>query len=145
VCWSGRRRPRRYCWRRWVVPRPRTRRRLPYRRGGLGSLVTAIRQLNIEVPAAVDAEVELYRELPKARETAQSDYAAAVLNLRAVEPAQFDAAKAAVVDTSMNVFALMQGVDAVLIDTAARRLTDQVYDATPDWESAVVDRFNDTI
>jgi hypothetical protein len=68
-----------------------------------------------------------------------------VLNLRAVEPAQFDAAKAAVVDTSMNVLALMQGVDAVLIDAAARRLTDQVYDATPDWESAVVDRFNDTV
>jgi hypothetical protein len=39
----------------------------------------------------------------------------------------------------------MQGADNVLIDVAAGRLSDQVFDASRDWEAKVVEQFNEAV
>lgn len=109
------------------------------------ALVSTIRALDIEIPEAVTAEVKLYSDLKDARGLAQRDYDAAVSTLRSVEVDKFDAAKTDVVNASVQLFAITQGVDNILVKTVADRLANRVYDAAPGWESAVVERFNETV
>ena len=109
------------------------------------SLVSSIKQLNIEVPEAVTAEVKSYRDSMKTREHTRREYESAVSDLQFVEIDKVDDARQRVVDASARLCAVTDGVETAVISAAGDRLNNQVYDASADWESAVVERFNEIV
>ena len=73
------------------------------------SLVSAIRNLGIEVPDAVTEEPQCYRRIRAARQTAEREYDAAVNNLRVVPVDKFDGARVDVLDAASRLHAVTQG------------------------------------
>jgi hypothetical protein len=108
-------------------------------------LASAVRKLGIGVPKTVSDELAIYKELLKSRTTAQNEYDNAVRELRTIDPARFNEAKAEVIAKSHAAFAVANGIDGVLIDTAARRLHNAIYDAIGEWEAETVAQFNETV
>jgi hypothetical protein len=108
------------------------------------SLVSTIRQLNIEVPEAVTAALNSYRGSMKVREHAQREYDSAFSDLQFVELDKMDGARQRVVDAWVRLSATTE-VETAFTNAAGRRLNHQVFDITPEWESAVVERFNETV
>ncbi|MGL6235696.1 MAG: hypothetical protein ACRC20_10155 [Segniliparus sp.] len=108
-------------------------------------LVGHVRKLGIEIPKQVESEIGIYKDLLRSRSGAEREYDDAVGALRTVDPSKFQDAKAEVVAKSFQWFALNQGVDKVLIDAAATRLHNAVYDAVGGWEREIVSRFNSVV
>lgn len=108
-------------------------------------LISGIRSLGFVVPQTVDDEIEVYRSLSKSQEKAKGDYDAAIHKLRTVDVGKFADARDEVISTSFELFSITNGVDKVLVDTAESRLENAIYDAVSDWESAVVQRFNEVV
>lgn len=105
-------------------------------------LVKSISKLGIEVPKQVRAEVRIYEDVEKAHDAAQSDYDAAAAGLRTAEAHEFDTARDGFIQAASDLQTFVQGAGTALIDAAVHRLNSAIYDASPAWESAIVDQFN---
>ena len=108
------------------------------------SLVSIIRELNIEVPQAVTAAVQSYRESMKAREHAHREYDSAFSDLQFVELDKMDDARQRVVDAWVRLSATTE-VETAFTNAAGRRLNNEVFDTSAKWEAAVVERFNEIV
>lgn len=103
------------------------------------TLITNIRNLGIEIPEDIQAEVELCSKWPTERGKAQSDYTTALHKLREVPADKFHSAKDALAKAKAALDAVN---DAALENALLTRLQFVVDSASPDWELAVVEQFN---
>lgn len=111
----------------------------------LVTLVKGVTQLGIDVTEQVHAEARLHESLRSSRKTAETAHEEALYRLRTVPLDEFDSARQELVQASLSLFAVAQGVDRALLDASASRLQAVVFDSVAEWEIEVVDRFNEVV
>lgn len=109
------------------------------------ALVSTMRDLGIDIPEPVSAEAKRYKESLNVRKTAENDYNAAVFAMGQASVDDVEAAQNRLIDAAVRLRVIIDGVETALVRIAGQRLDNSVFDAVPDWEVQVVDRFNDIV
>ena len=108
------------------------------------SLVSDMRQIGVETPAPIAAEIEIYRDLERARAVRERERGDAVAKLYDVDPGSFGAAREELVEVSLRA-SVAGETDAICRKAAVGRLQAQVFDVARSWQETVAEIFNQAV
>lgn len=109
------------------------------------SIIRSVRSLGIDVPANVQAEVDLYRSVQTATRDAHDVVQRARVELRSCPAANWDDAVHKLSDAINHQRVLEEGLNAPLISTASDRLNVAVLQAESQWTAEIVEKLNQLV
>lgn len=108
-------------------------------------IVSRIREIGIEIPKTVQDEVRLAKSYSESQKATSGAMSLAKRELVTVPASGFDKAKDDLVSLAITAFSLSNGIDKVLVEACSHRVWLAVTDALPEWETEVVERFNEVV